>query len=367
MHSHFVGLDVHKQVIAFCVKAADGKIEEEGKIKAIRVELDGWIKRMPSPETWVAGMETTMFSHWIFHHLKGRGANVLMGHAARMKAISAGKKKSDKIDARTIADLLRCDMFPTCYVISPELGALRRQMRFRRRVVEEETRFKNFTAGLLMQQGVEYERKRLHGKKYFAELMKTNPEVEKEMRPVLRFNRRQIEALGEMDKRLIGMLKKHPLLEQRVAALQSIDGVGPVTALTWALEIGTPARFSSIKHAQSYAGLTSAFWESAGKQKHGPISKQRNAHLQSTIIEAAKLGPLNNEKLKAVYQKYRDAGLNDNLATLEVARKLVAYLLAADRAFLEQSNQEPSRPGKQTSEADKRVEGSPAAVAGGAA
>ncbi len=334
MHSHFVGLDVHKQVIAFCVKTADGTIDNEGKIKTSRLELDAWVERMPRPETWVAGMETTMFSHWIYHHLQSRGANVRMGHAARMKAISAGKKKSDKIDARTIADLLRCDMFPTCYVIGPELGALRRQMRFRRKVVEEQTRFKNFTAGLLMQQGVEYERRRLHGKRYFADLMKTNAWVEEEMRPVLRFSREQIEALGQMDKRLMGMLERHPLLQQRVAALQTIEGVGPVTALTWALETGTPKRFASIKHVQSYAGLTSAFWESAGKQKHGPISKQRNAHLQSVLIEAAKLAPLHNEKLKAVHQKHRAAGADENLATLEVARKLVGYLLAADRAFL---------------------------------
>lgn len=331
MHSHFVGLDVHKQVIAFCIKSADGTIEEEGKIKSTRAELDGWMKRMPRPESWVAGMETTMFSHWIYHHLQGGGAHVLMGHAARMKAIAAGKNKSDKLDARTIADLLRCHMFPSCYVISEELGALRRQMRFRCRVVDEQTRFKNSTAGLLMQRGVEYERRRLHGKRYFAELMKTNAWVEEEMRPLLRFNREQIETLGEMDKRLMGMLEKHPLLQKRVAALRQIDGVGPVTALTWALEIGTPARFPSIKRVQSYAGLTSAFWESAGKQKHGPISKQRNAHLQSVIIEAAKLAPMNNEKLKAVYQKHRAAGADDNLATLEVARKLVAYLLAADR------------------------------------
>jgi transposase len=80
--------------------------------------------------------------------------------------------------------------------------------------------------------------------------------------------------------------------------------------------------------------LTSAFWESAGKQKHGPISKQRNAHLQSVLIETAKLAPTHNEKLKAVYEKHRAGGADGNLATLEVARKLVAYLLAADRAFL---------------------------------
>jgi transposase len=206
-------------------------------------------------------------------------------------------------------------------------------MRFRRRVVDEQTRFKNLTAGLLMQRGVEYEKKRLHGKRYFADLMKTNAWAGEEMKPLLRFNREQIEGLGQMDRRLIGMLEKHPLLIERITALQQIDGVGPITALTWALEIGTPARFSSIGKAQSYAGLTSAFWESAGKQKHGPISKQRNAHLQSALIEAAKLAPMHNETLKAVYQKHRARGADDNLATLEVARKMVAHLLAADRTF----------------------------------
>jgi transposase len=335
MHSHFVGLDVHKQTIAFCIKQADGKIINEGSIRSNRDELDQWVKGVPTP--WIGGMETTMFSHWIYYHLKDRGCTVWMGHAARMKAICAGKKKSDKIDARTIADLLRCDMFPSCYVISPELGALRRQMRFRRTVVNEQTRFKNLTAGLLMQRGVEYEKRRLHGKRYFQDLMAANDWAGEEMKPLLHFNREQIEALGQMDKRLIGMLEKHPLLQQRLEALETIDGVGPVTALTWALEIGTPSRFRSIHKAQSYAGLTSAFWESAGKQKHGPISKQRNAHLQSVIIEAAKLARLHNEKLNVVYQKHRDAGADDNLATLEVARKLVAYLLAVDRAATAQA------------------------------
>lgn len=331
MHSHFVGLDVHKQVIAFCVKTADGQIVKEGTIKATRVELDRWLPTVS--EGWLGGMETTMFSHWIYYHLKDRGANVLIGHAARMKAICAGKKKSDKVDARTIADLLRCNMFPNSYVISPELGALRRQMRFRRTVVEEQTRFKNVTAGLLMQAGVEYERRRLHSKRYFYELMGNTGWVSEQMRPLLAFNRKQIETLGQMDRQLIQLLEKHPEVQERVMALRKIDGVGPVTALTWALEIGDVTRFRSIKHAQSYAGLTSAFWESAGKQKHGPLSKQRNAHLQSVLIEAAQLAPISNEKLKAVYQKHRARGADSNVATLEVARKLVAYLMAADRAF----------------------------------
>lgn len=336
MHTYFVGLDVHKQVIAYCAKAANGEIVKEGKIGATRSELDEWIKALPTP--WVAGMEATMFSAWIYRHLESRGANVQMGHPARMKAISTGKKKSDKLDARTIADLLRCHMFPTCFVIAPDLEGLRRQMRFRRLVVKEHVTFRNKTAGLLMECGVEYERRRLHGKRYFGQLMKDNHWVNEQMRPLLEFNRKQIDALEQMDKRLIQMLSKHPQLQQRIEALQSIDGVGPVTALTWALETGTPERFSSIKQTQSYCGLTSAFRESAGQQKRGPLSKQRNPHLQCVLVEAAKMAPMWNETLKAIHEKAIAAGHNGNEATLEVARKLVAYLLAVDRAFLRQQN-----------------------------
>ena len=62
-----------------------------------------------------------------------------------------------------------------------------------------------------------------------------------------------------------------------------------MTAITWALETGEPGRFGSVKQAVSYCGLCGAEDSSAGKQKRTPISKQRNKHLQSVLIEAAKL------------------------------------------------------------------------------
>jgi transposase len=330
MHPYFVGLDVHKQVIAYCVKTESGEIVKEGQIKATRAELDQWVQTLAGP--WCGGMEATMFSHWIYRHLAPHAAKLLMGHAARMKAICAGNKKSDKIDARTIADLLRCNLFPACYVIAPELEALRQQMRFRRLVVEETVLFKNKTAGLLMAAGVEYERRRLHGKRYFGQLLRTSEWIGEQLRPLLEFNRSQIETLQQMDGRLLRMLERHPQLEARIAQLQGIEGVGPVTALTWALEVGTPERFGSIKQAISYCGLASALRESAGQQKRGPLSKQRNRHLQSVLIEAAKIAPLYSEKLRQIHDKACQSG-HKNRATLVVARKLVAYLLAADRMF----------------------------------
>jgi len=76
-----------------------------------------------------------MFSYWIYQHLQPKAAVLKMGHPAQMKAISAGKKKSDKLDARTIGNLLRCNLLPECFVMPPALAALRQQMRFRRTLV----------------------------------------------------------------------------------------------------------------------------------------------------------------------------------------------------------------------------------------
>ncbi len=130
---------------------------------------------------------------------------------------------------------------------------------------------------------------------------------------------------------IIRRLLSDPVLQQRVERLESMGGVGPITALTWALEVADPHRFSSIADAVSYCGLTAAFRSSAGKQQRGPISKQRNAWLQTALIEAAKLAPRWNPQLAALHAQQLERG-HPNRATLQVARKLVAYLLAVDKS-----------------------------------
>jgi transposase len=133
-------------------------------------------------------------------------------------------------------------------------------------------------------------------------------------------------------KQLLGALMKHAYLRQRVARLMSIEGVGEMTALTWALEIDDPARFSNLKKAQSYCGLCSGRNESGGKNKRAPLSKQRNPHLQSILVEAGKLAPRWNPQLAQVHAEALERGYNRNRATLAVARKMVAYLRAVDQS-----------------------------------
>ena len=327
--NHYIGFDVHKKTISYCVKLADGTIVEEGKLAAKRATLQQWASKRTEP--WHGAMEATLFSAWIYDTLKPHAAKLEMGHPAMMKAIGASKKKNDKLDARKTSDLVRCNLLPTCWVAPAETRDLRRMLRYRTLVVDQAVQMKNKINGLLMESGVEYNKKRLHGEKYFAELLENLEEVPESVKELLRLSRGALETFQATQQQLLLKLQKHPKLVERVTLLKSIRGVGYVTALTWALEIGEPKRFPSIGDAVSYCGLTSALVASADKQQRGPLSKQRNPHLQTVLIEAAKLAPRWNPQLAAVHEQELRHG-HRNRATLEVARKLVAYLLAVDKS-----------------------------------
>jgi transposase len=326
---HYIGLDVHKKTISYCIKTAAGQIVQQGRLAATRAALRSWAEGLQVP--WRGAMEATLFSAWIYDTLKPYAEKLVMGHPAKMKAITAGKKKSDSIDARTIADLLRCDLLPTCYVLPPELRDLRRLLRYRNLVVQQSVRMQNKMAGLLMESGTPFDKEKLQGKKYFTALVKSLQEVPESVKDLLRMSRCSMEMFQATQKQLVERLLSEPALEQRLERLMSIRAVGPITALTWALEIADPHRFASIADAVSYCGLTAAFRSSAGKQQRGPISKQRNAWLQSVLIEAAKLAPRWNPQLAALHAHQLERG-HANRATLQVARKLVAYLLAVDKS-----------------------------------
>ena len=322
---HYIGLDVHKKTITYCIKTACGQIVKEGTLVAERTVLRNWAGGLQQP--WHGAMEATIFSAWIYDTLKPYADRLEMGHPAKMKAITAGKKKSDAIDARTIADLVRCDLLPGCYVFPPDLRDLRRLMRYRQMMVQQSVRMHNKTAGLLMESGVSFHKTKLHGKKYFSNLIKSLEEVPESVKDLLRMSRGTKDMFEGVQKQLLGRLLTDAALKQRVERLSSIDGVGEITALSWALEIGDPHRFASIADAVSYCGLTAALHSSAGKQQRGPISKQRNAWLQTALIEAAKLAPRWNPQLAQLHAQQLTRG-HANRATLQVARKLVAYLLA---------------------------------------
>jgi transposase len=326
---YYIGLDVHKKKISYCVKDASGQIHAEGAIPATRADLDRWMKTLPQP--WTAAMEATIFTGWIYDHLKPHAAALKVAHPLMLRAIAAAKKKNDRIDAHKIADCLRCDFLPESYMASSEIRERRRTLRYRNLLVHQAVQLKNKISGLLMEAGVSYNKQKLHKVGYFKELLATNPDINEGLRPLLGICRETLVRLQKTESALVRSLQRDSLLAERVERLMSIPAVGPITALTWALEVGDVKRFSSIKKAISYCGLCGAEKSSADTVKRTPISKQRNKHLQSVLVEAAKMAPRLSPELALIYDREKQKG-NANRATLAVARKLVAYLVAIDRS-----------------------------------
>jgi transposase len=325
---YYIGLDVHKKTIAYCIKTVSGRTVGQGVVGAERKSLRQWLAELPGP--WMGAMEATLFTGWIYDFLKPHAVELKVAHPEMLKAITAAKKKNDRADAEKLADLLRVNLLPECTMLSEELRELRRILRYRNLVVRSASQMKNKMAGMMMEVGAVYDKRKLYGRKYFNQLMERVEDVPDSVKELLQLSRGNLELFTAIQKKLVKTLRENDLIRERVQRLMSIAGVGEIVAITWVLEIGDPSRFSSSRAAISYCGLCSAQRESAGKERRGPLSKKRNKHLQTMLIEAAKLAPNWNPQLAALHEKELAKG-NRNRATLAVARKLVEYLLAVDR------------------------------------
>jgi transposase len=325
---YYIGLDVHKRKISYCVKEHSGQLHAEGSLPATGFGLDCWMKTLPQP--WSAAMEATMFTGWIYDHLKPHAAALKVAHPLMLRAIAAAKKKNDRIDAGKICHCLRCDFLPECYMAPTAIGERRRTLRYRNLLVRQMVQMKIKISSLLMEAGVSYNKQRLHKAGYFRELLATNQDIDEGLKPLLRLGRETVVRLQKTASALVRSLERDSLLMDRVERLMTIPAVGPITALTWALEVGDAQRFSSIKKAISYCGLCGAEKSSGNTVQRTPLWKQRNKHLQTTLIEAAKMAPRYSPDLAMLYDREKQRG-NANRATLAVARKLVAYLMAVDR------------------------------------
>src|ERR1700728_2329807 len=205
---YYIGLDVRKRTISYCVKDAAGKIHLEGKIGSTRRELDAWIQTLPQPR--MMAMEATIFTGWIYDYLLPHVENVKVAHPLMLRAIAASKKKNDRIDAGKIADCLRCDFLPECHMASTEIRDRHRVLRYRHLLVRQMVQTKNRVSGLLMETGVEHTKSRLHKAGYFRRLMTTNSEIDESIRPLLRLSRETIERCQKTDYALVSSLERDP-------------------------------------------------------------------------------------------------------------------------------------------------------------
>jgi len=203
---YYIGLDVHKKTIAFCIKSADGRAVRQGTVNAQRPALRQWLQELDTP--WMGTLEATIFTGWIYDLLKPHAVELKVAHPEMLKAITAAKKKNDRADAEKLADLLRVNLLPECHMMPPELRELRRILRYRNLVVRSATKMKNKISGLLMEVGAQYNKRRLHGRRYFNELLERVEDVPDSVKELLSLSRGSLELFNAAQKKLIRCLRE---------------------------------------------------------------------------------------------------------------------------------------------------------------
>jgi transposase len=229
---------------------------------------------------------------------------VVLANPLKTKAIASARIKSDTIDARILAHLLRADLIPECYVPAYEIREMRYLLRHRASIVKIRTMVKNKVHALLDRNGIaNSEFSDLFGKRGMEWLKSVELSVLDRLMldnhlEHLESLRRQVEAV---DKEITLRASR----DEYVKLLLSMTGVDIFTALLIRSEIGDISRFSSYKKLISWAGLAPSLHQSGSVEYHGRITKQGSRVLRWIMVEAARVAVNHDSKLSEFYERVK--------------------------------------------------------------
>ena len=275
----YVGMDVHKATIQVAAMDAAGNIVLETNIKADRNSVDRLLSKIPKGSKFV--IESSSVYRWIYDHMADDlGLDVVISNPFLTKAIAASKKKTDKTDARVLADLLRGGYSIACYIPSKKTMEERELVRTRRNLINSRTIQKNRISGILLQKGI-----KIKGDKFaypgIARLQKLGDyRIDAYLRDIETLN----DCIIKIDARIRNAVREN----SDAQLLMSIKGVGYYTALAIAATIDCVSRFPDSSKLCSYAGVVPSVRNSADTVHHGRITKRGDSMVRWILTEAVK-------------------------------------------------------------------------------
>jgi transposase len=328
---NYVGIDWAYGRAAWCALKDSGAIEGEGLIPADEDGLAGLALRLGSD---VKGcVEMMSGAIWVKDQLELAGWSVEVAHARKVRDIAPLACKTDKVDARVLAELSRRDLVPAVWVPAIEDRAIRERLRRRAHLVKLRTSARNRIFGLLTQFGLRIS---------FARLRRPDAIELLERRGVPAVWRASIaEHLGQIDEldRRIDLIDRElsPLArsDARAQLLATIPGVGPLISLIFAAEIGDVSRFSTPSKLVGYAGLAPRISQSGERSATGSLSKAGSRTLRWAAVEAANQAWRPTNPFHDHYRRLA-ARHGKNPAKSAVARKLLItswHMLSRNQVF----------------------------------
>jgi len=312
----YVGIDLHKKGFTACVMDETGKVIHTNGYENTKDNIETLLTVCNNPSFVIEATQNWM---WLVRFLEEKGLPVTLAHPLRTKAIASARIKTDELDAKTLAHLLRSNLVPMAYIPTIEEQEDRDLSRARCQFVKQQTWIKNQVHSLLTKENLIPPVTDLFGVKGRFWLGKQDIPENKGV--VLG----QMLALLENVKSRISILdkqiEKRSKGNKRVEILKSIPGFGTITAFVLASEIGNPKRFPSGKKLAAYLGLVPSCYQSGDTRRLGSITKLGSPYARWVLVQAAHRLVRSDINTKLFYQVL-SARRGKKKAIVAVARKL---------------------------------------------
>jgi transposase len=331
---HYAGIDVSLEQSSVCVVDASGKIVREGKAASEPEALIAWFGALGFGLARI-GLEAGPLSQWLFAAMREAGLAVELLETRHVRdAFKAMPVKSDRNDARGIAQLMRLGWFRPVHCKSLAAQEVRAQLTARKlvqsKLFDVEMSLRGILRGFGLKVGSTTPR-RFAGR--IGELVAGHATLEVVAAALLAVHAVLLREFNAFEKRVRSMARSHA----KTGLLMTTPAVGPIVALTYASAIDDPGRFKSSKAAGSHFGLTPKKYQSGETDRSGRISKIGDAAVREALYQAAHVmltKPVKGcSELKSWAMRIaRRAGMRK--AKVALARKLAVILhrMLADNA-----------------------------------
>ena len=341
----YCGIDLHASNMVIVAINGNGDVAGEAKLPTSNRSLEDFFNAFS--ETVRAVVECTSNWYWLADWCRDQNIDLTLAHAKMVKAISYAKVKTDKVDAKTLAELLRADLIPEAYQVTRVRRELRELTRGRLRLIQ----WRGKLQSTLWSQAIKYNVKisgsqwRYPGKlqQWLASQLPPAASLQAEL--LLE----QISQLQQHIHRMEDRIEQQSTFTRHVQRLLEVPGLGLVGAWTILAEIGDITRFPSPKQFVSYCRLVPGAKDSGGSRRHKSGNKDGNKYLRAAFGQAAVSAYTHYKVVKKFYRKIkRRSGRQVARAVVgkELA-KIVWYMLTRDESYKGFKGQ-PTRVGCQT-------------------
>ena len=276
-------------------------------------------------KTCSAACETTG-NMWNITYAKfeAAGIPIKLANTYKMAIIAKTGKKTDKVDAQKIAQVLRMDMIPECYVPKPDIRGIRAMIRQHIKIVHDRTRVINRVRSLLDRHDVSIDTVQVYAVKTMQYLESVSlDEIHDEI--ILQQYVRQIRHLTEELTKMNDYIEQEAANNEYAKLLTSMTGMGTYTSLLLAVEIADISRFDNPKKLVAWAGLCPTIHQSGDQKYLGRMKKlDTNSIVNWAMCEAANVAVIHDPRMKSIYESAKRRHADKHaLAVVAVANKMI--------------------------------------------